>query len=93
MGLVEASHRSSFSPVNILTPRRRRSSQQNNVVDMWQQRFLLDMDEAEPWQRELIKYHREETKDKRKADVGVGVGAARPAHLVTPANERPTPTP
>ena len=65
-------------------PGRKRS--QNILVDLWQQRFLQDIDEAEPWQKELIQFHRDQTKDRRKsADVGTGTGAGArdSAHLPT----------
>ena len=80
--------RSNLSPIplgSLLAPRRR-SHQQNNNMDIFQQRFLQDMDEAEPWQRELIKFHRDET-DKNKSNIGAGAGtragAREPARPVS----------
>ena len=40
-------------------------------VDVFQQRFLIDMEEAEPWQKEFIQYHRDETtkESKKKSNI------------------------
>ena len=75
----------------------RRRSQQTAVVDVWQQRFVLDMEEAEMWQRELIKFYRDETKEKKAdgggtgAGTGGGAGVGVGVHPVPPSNDRSVP--
>ena len=76
---------------------RRRSN--NNTVDMLQQQFLMDMEEAEPWQKEFIQFHRDETKGSKKStrnSIGTGAGAggrgSRESALpFIPSNESPLP--
>ena len=75
----------------------RRRSQQTAVVDVWQQRYVLDMEEAEMWQRELIKFYRDETKEKKAdgggtgAGTGGGAGVGVGVHPVPPSNDRSVP--